>query len=138
LATTLIVSCAGGRLRELLLALETRLGVDGADRLLVPGGPLAFLEDQRARATMIEWLDLLVRGHTVELVCLVAHEDCLAYSGRLEGLAGHEREVLERDLMQVKTLVAARHPSVRVECFVVPHEPGPRPGRLTTPERVAL
>jgi hypothetical protein len=138
LATTLIVSCADGRLRELLLTLETRLGIDNADRLLVPGGPLALLEGQRSHTTMVEWLDELVGGHGVELVCLVAHEDCLAYSGRLAGLAGHEREVLERDLMRAKTLVSHRHPSVRVECFVVPYEPGSHPGRLASPERVAL
>jgi hypothetical protein len=137
LATALIVSCADGRLRELLLALETRLGVENADRLLVPGGPLALL-GQRSQATMVEWLDQLVGGHDVELVCLVAHEDCLAYSDRLAGLAGHEREVLERDLMGAKALVAGRYPSVRVEGFVVPRELGSRPGRLTAPERVAL
>jgi hypothetical protein len=137
LSTALIVSCADGRLRELLLALETRLGVENADRLLVPGGPLGLL-GQRSQATMVEWLDQLVGGHDVELVCLVAHEDCLAYSGRLAGLAGREREVLERDLVGAKALVAGRYPSLRVECFVVPRELGSRPGRLTTPERVAL
>ncbi|HJW74390.1 MAG TPA: hypothetical protein VJ787_01795 [Thermoleophilia bacterium] len=138
MATTLIESCADGRLRELLPALETRLGVADSDRLLVPGGPLALVRDQRERGVVLEWLDRLVDGHDIELVCLVSHEDYLAYSTRLMGIADGERKVLERDLASAERLIEDRYPSLRVECFVVPRELGRRPGRLASPERVAL
>jgi hypothetical protein len=134
----LIVSCADGRLRELLLALETRLDLTDADRLLVPGGPLALIEGQFGRRAMVDWLDLLVGSHDTGLVCLVSHEDCLAYADRLAKHAGGERRVLEGDLAEARRLIAGRYPTARVECFVVPRGHGGDATRLGTPERVAL
>lgn len=138
MAAALIVSCADGRLRELLLALETRLDVADADRLLVPGGPLALIEGQRGRQAMVDWLELLVRGHDMDLVCLVSHEDCLAYAHRLAGSADDERSVLEDDLAEARRLIVGRYPGIPVECFVVPCAHGGGAGRLGAPERVAL
>jgi hypothetical protein len=86
---------------------------------------------------MVDWLDLLIRGHDIGLVCLVSHEDCLAYADRLARATEAERRVLERDLGQAKQLIGVRYPAVRIECFVVPHGLGAK-GRLGSPERVAL
>ncbi len=138
MTAALILACADGRLRELLLALETRLDVVDADRLLVPGGPLALVEGQRGRQVMVDWLDLLVRGRDMGLVCLVSHEDCLAYAPRLEEHAGDERAVLERDLAEARRLIVGRYPATPVECFIVPRAHGTGAGGLGAPERVAL
>jgi hypothetical protein len=86
---------------------------------------------------MAGWLDLLIEGHDIELVCLVSHEDCLAYGGRLARSGEGERPLLERDLAEAKRLIAARYPAARVECFVVPRGHGDL-ARLGPPERVAL
>ncbi len=137
MTAAIIVACADGRLREYLLALETRLDIDGADRLLVPGGPLAFLR-QHERTTMLGWLDMLVRVRGTELLCLVSHEDCLAYADRLADTGLTERRALERDLAQAGQVVASRFASLRIEGFIVPRDPALRPGRLSAPERIAL
>ena len=137
-AATLIVSCADARLRELLLALETRLGIEAADRLLVPGGPLALLEGQHGRQAMLDWLDLLLAGHDIGLACLVSHEDCLAYARRLAGRPESERATLEGDLVAAGTLLVTRYPGLRVECFVVPRGHDGDVARLGSPGRVVL
>ncbi len=133
----IIVSCADGRLRELLLALETRLDLGEAHRLLVPGGPLTIVRDATERATVLRWLDLLVGDHVSQLICLVSHEDCLAYVDRVRRDGGGERGVLERDLHVAHGIVAQRYPSLVVEAYIVPRDPGAR-GRLGAPERLSL
>ena len=86
---------------------------------------------------MVDWLDLLVGGHDIELVCLVSHEGCLAYASRLVSAGEDERRVLERHLAQARRLIAARYPDATVECFVVPRAAGVD-GGLGSPERIAL
>jgi hypothetical protein len=120
---TLLVACVDGRLRETLRGLETRLGCEDGDRLLVPGGPLVLTDWAAEQDHILGWIEAVVRGHGVQTIYLVAHQHCLAYERKLGGFFYDEREVLERDLQVVQRKLSDRLFSVRVECFVVPwHE----------------
>jgi len=121
--TTLLVSCVDGRLRETLRELETRIGSEDGDRLLVPGGPLVLTDSTPEHDHVSAWIETIVRGHGIRTVYLVAHQHCLAYERKLGGFFYDEREVLERDLRAVQRKLGDRFFSTRVECFVVPwHE----------------
>lgn len=117
---TLLVSCVDGRLREALAELETRLGAEDGDRLHVPGGHLVLTDSAREQGHILEWMDAIVRGHGVDTIYLVAHEHCLAYERKMGGFFHDEREVIERDLLAVRSKLGDRFFSTRVECFVVP------------------
>ena len=118
--TTLLVSCVDGRLRETLREFETRVGSEGGDRLLVPGGPLALTDRAAERDHVQGWIEAIVSGHGVRTIYLVSHQHCLAYERKLGGFFYDEREVIERDLRAVRSKLGDRLYSARVECFVVP------------------
>ena len=121
--TTLLVSCVDGRLRETLRELETRIGSESGDRLLVPGGPLVLTDSALEQDHILGWMEAIVRGHGVQTIYLVAHKHCLAYQRKLGGFFYDERNVIERDLLAVQRKLSDRLFGVRVECFMVPwHE----------------
>ena len=121
--TTLLVSCVDGRLREALGELETRIGAENGDRLLVPGGPLVLTDSAPEQGHILGWMEAIVRGHGVDTIYLVAHQHCLAYQRKLGGFFHDERDVIERDLLAVQRKLGDRFFSTRVECYVVPwHE----------------
>jgi hypothetical protein len=130
----IILACSDGRLREQLLALETRLGIEGADRVQVPGGPLALLRTEHQRRSLTDWLGLLIPAHAIERICLVSHEDCLGYAPLRA--AGHdERRALERDAHAARDQLRQRLPHVVVEGYIVPFDSTAH--RFGSPERVA-
>ena len=133
---TLLVCCADGRLRESLGELETRLGCEDGDRLLVPGGPLVLTEWAPERDHVLNWVESIVRGHGVQAVYLVAHQHCLAYQRKLGGFFYDEREIIERDLHAVQRKLSDRLFSTRVECFVVPWQEHLAGGGFGTAEAV--
>ena len=117
---TLMIACVDGRLREALAELETRLDAETCDRLLVPGGPLVLTDSAPAQAQVLDWMETIVRGRGVTTICLVAHQQCLAYQRKLGGFFYDEREIVERDLLAVQRKLRDRFFSTRVDCFLVP------------------
>ncbi len=125
---SLLVSCVDGRLRQTLDELERRLGAGSDDRLLVPGGPLVLTDPASEQDHILDWIEAIVRGHSVDTIHLVAHQHCLAYQRRLGGFFYDEREVIELDLLGVQKKLRDRFFSTRVECFVVPWREQPTGG----------
>jgi hypothetical protein len=131
---TVFFACSDGRLHDPLFALETRLDATGADRLLVPGGPQTLLVTGSESTPVMRWLEVLVRGHGLERVCLVAHEDCLAYGDRVAARAGSARALAEDDLARAATIVGRQLPQTGIERYVIPWEEAA--GRFGSAERV--
>jgi len=112
-----------GRLRQALAELESRVGAEHGDRLLVPGGPLVLIDSASEQDHVLGWVEAIVRGHGVDMIYLVAHQHCLAYQRRLGGFFYDEREVIERDLLAVQRKLGDRLFGTLATCFVVPwHE----------------
>ncbi len=133
---TLLVSCVDGRLRQTLAELETRIGADNGDRLLVPGGPLVLTDWAAEQDHVLGWIEAIVRGHGVDTIYLVAHQHCLAYQRRLGGFFYDEREVIERDLLAAQRKLGDRFFSARVACFVVPWHEQPKGGGFGKAEAI--
>ena len=129
----LVLTCSDGRLHESLLALQTRLGIDHADRIAVPGGPAALLRGEQERRCLVGWLETIVPAHAVDTIVLVAHEDCLAYA-TARRVAVDERALIERDLRNARDMVRAAFHDVSVSAYRVPLEAGG--ARFGSAERV--
>jgi carbonic anhydrase len=121
----LLIGCSDGRIAGRLDALLTEIGHPDANRLLVPGGLLPFTRPGSERRVALSYVREIVDVHDVRQVILVAHQECAAYAKALGGLGFDQRELLERDLRKVKTLLETEISGVDVRCYVLPwHEDG--------------
>jgi hypothetical protein len=121
----LLIGCSDGRIASRFDALLDELGYPDANRMLVPGGPLPFTRPGSERRVALSYVREIVDVHDVRLIFLVAHQDCAAYARALGGLGFDQRELLERDLRKVKTLLETEFSGVDVRSFVIPwHEDG--------------
>ena len=125
----LLIACSDGRLSEPLARLLSELGIDTAERMLVPGGPLVLVRPGMERRVAMECLTTLVEGDCVRKVVLVSHQDCRAYERALGGLGFDQEEILTRDLRRVRTLIENAFPALDVSCYLIPwRENGAGPG----------
>ncbi len=121
----LLIGCSDGRIAARLDALLDEIGYPEANRMLVPGGPLPFTRPGSDRRVALSFVREIVDVHDVRRIFLVAHQECAGYARALGGLGFDQRELLERDLRKVKTLLETECSSVDVRCFVIPwHEDG--------------
>jgi hypothetical protein len=125
----LLIACSDGRITEPLARLLADLGIDAADRLLVPGGPLVFVRPGMARRVALECITTQIESGGVRKVVLVSHQDCRAYERALGGLGFDQAEILTRDLHRVRALVENAFPALDVSCYLIPwRENGDGPG----------
>ena len=85
---SLLIACSEGRLTETLQHLQIRRHADGADRLLVPGGPLALTRPGMERRVALSCIRGMVEGENIRRILLVSHQECGAYERSLGGLGG--------------------------------------------------
>ena len=116
----LLIACSDGRLTDPLARLLADRGVDAADRLLVPGGPLVFVRPGMERRVAMECLTTLVEVNSVAEVILVSHQDCRAYERALGGLGFDQQEILARDLRRVRGIIEQAFPTLTVRCYLIP------------------
>jgi len=117
---SLLISCSDGRVAPALDDLQRRLRIEDADRMLVPGGPLALTKTGADRRVARDCVAEIVSTHDVRRIVLVSHQDCFAYEHALGGLGFDQREILERDLRRVRADLEHDHLGVDVECYVIP------------------
>ena len=117
---SLLISCSDGRVAPALADLQQRLRIDDADRMLVPGGPLALAKTGAERRVAKDCVAQIVSTHDVRRIVLVSHQDCFAYERALGGLGFDQREILERDLRRVRADLEHDHLGVDVACYVIP------------------
>ena len=116
----LFIGCSDGRAAAALTALQDEVGAPDADRLIVPGGPLALTRPGMERRVALDYVRSVVESHGVRTIYLVSHQECAAYERALGGLGFDQQELLERDLRRVKTLLETTFPGVDVRCYVIP------------------
>jgi len=117
---SLLIACSDGRVAPALAELQERLRIEDADRMLVPGGPLALTKTGAERRVARDCVAQIVSTHDVRQIVLVSHQDCFAYERALGGLGFDQREILERDLRRVRADLEHDHLGVDVECYVIP------------------
>ncbi len=118
--TALFIACSDGRVAPCLSALQEAEDALDADRLLVPGGPLVLTRPGTERRVALDCIRTTIEVHNVRVVYLVSHQDCPAYDRALGGLGFDQQELLERDLLRVKTLLENTFADIEVRCFLVP------------------
>lgn len=116
----LLLACSDGRLTQVLEAFLVRRHAEAAERLLVPGGPLLLTRPGMQRRVALDCLHKLVEARAPRRILLVSHQDCAAYERALGGLGFDQREILERDLRRVRTLLENEFPEIEVSCWFVP------------------
>jgi carbonic anhydrase len=116
----LLIACSDGRLTQPLARLLADLGVDDADRLFVPGGPLVFARPGMERRVALECITTQIDSGGVRKVILVSHQDCRAYERALGGLGFDQQEILSRDLRRVRALIENAFPALDVSCYLIP------------------
>ena len=117
---SLLVACSDGRVAPALNDLQARLHIEDADRMLVPGGPLALTRTGAERRVARDSVSQIVKFHDIRRMVLVSHQDCFAYERALGGLGFDQQRILERDLRRVKAEVENDYLGVTVECYVIP------------------
>ncbi|MEE4276299.1 MAG: hypothetical protein V2J16_10590 [Thermoleophilia bacterium] len=118
-----LLACSDASLAPVLDRLQSDLGLTDVDRMLVPGGPLLLSRPGIERRVALECLTSLVEMHGARTVVLVSHQQCSSYERALGGFGFDQRELLERDLHRVRTVVQTTFPQVEVLAFFVPwHE----------------
>jgi hypothetical protein len=117
---TLMIGCSDGRVAARQTALLTEVGHPGANRLIVPGGPLPLTRPGSERRVALGCIREIIEAHDVRTIYLVAHQECAAYERALGGLGFDQQELLERDLRRVKTLLETTFPGVDVRSYVIP------------------
>jgi hypothetical protein len=117
---SLLVACSDGRVAPALDDLQRRLHIEDADRMLVPGGPLALTRTGAERRVAKDSVSQIVQFHAIRRIVLVSHQDCFAYERALGGLGFDQQRILERDLQRVKADLEAEYLGVTVECYVIP------------------
>jgi hypothetical protein len=124
-----LLSCSDGRLIEPLDRLRADHGLTPPHRFFVPGGPLMLARPGMERRVALDSLTTLVEGQRVRRLFLVSHQQCLAYERALGGFGFDQRELLERDLRRVRTVLESTFPQVQVFCFFIPwHDDDGRAG----------
>jgi hypothetical protein len=134
---SLVISCSDGRLTETLQRFQARRRVETADRLLVPGGPLVLTRPGMERRVAMECIRTLVEAGNARCLHLLSHQDCSAYERALGGLGFDQREILERDLRRVRTLLENELPGVEVHCWVIPWREAEAGAAFGDPESVS-
>jgi hypothetical protein len=134
--TDLLVACSDGRLNATLARFQERRRVAGACRLLVPGGPLVLTRPGMERRVALDCIRSLVESHAPRRMMLVSHQDCASYERALGGLGFDQREILERDLRRVRTLLENEFSEVEVTCWFVPWEENAEGAGFGEPQRV--
>ena len=133
---SLLIACSEGRLTETLQRLQTRRRADGADRLLVPGGPLVLTRPGMERRVALDSIRGLIESSDIRRILCVSHQDCGSYERSLGGLGFDQREILERDLRRVRTLLENEFPGVEVGCWFVPWQENGQGAAFGEPLRV--
>ena len=100
--------------------LQRRLHIEDADRLLLPGGPLALTRTGAERRVVKDCGLGDRQFHDIRRIVLVSHQDCFAYERALGGLGFDQQRILERDLRRVKADLESEYLGVEVECYVIP------------------
>ena len=134
---SLLIACSEGSLGETLQRLQTRRHAGGADRLLVPGGPLVLTRPGMERRVALDCIRGMVEGSDIRRILLVSHQECEAYERSLGGLGFDQREILERDLRRVRTLLENEFPGVDVCCWFVPWQENGQGAAFGDPLRVS-
>lgn len=116
----LVIACSDGRLIEPLARLRVSLGIEAAERLLVPGGPLVFVRPGMERRVALGCITTQIESSGVRKVILVSHQDCRAYERVLGGLGFDQQEILVRDLRRVRALIENAFPALDVSCYLIP------------------
>lgn len=117
---SLLVACSDGRVAPALDDLQRRLHIEDADRLLLPGGPLALTRTGAERRVTKDSVSQIVQYHDIGRIVLVSHQDCFAYERALGGLGFDQQRILERDLLRVKADLENDYLGVSVDCYVIP------------------
>lgn len=117
---SLVISCSDGALEEPLKVFVQRHRFEGADRMLVPGGPLVLTRPGMERRVAVGCVHMLIEVKDVRRVALVSHESCPPYEKALGGLGLDQREILERDLRRVRTLLENEFLGIDVSCWLIP------------------
>jgi len=133
----LLIACSDGTIADELTELQHRLKIDDADRMLVPGGPLALTKTGAERRVAKECVGHLVESHTVRRIVLASHQECSAYDRALGGLGFDQQSILERDLRRVKAMLEDEFFGVEVECYVIPWREGAEGAAFGRAERVS-
>jgi len=134
---SLLIACSDGTIADELSELQHRLKIDDADRMLVPGGPLALTKTGAERRVAKECVGHLVESHTVRRIVLASHQECSAYDRALGGLGFDQQSILERDLRRVKAMLEDEFFGVEVECYVIPWREGAEGAAFGRAERVS-
>jgi hypothetical protein len=134
--TDLLIACSDGRLNATLARFQERRRAAGAGRLLVPGGPLVLTRPGMERRVALDCIRGLVESHVPRRMMLVSHQDCAAYERALGGLGFDQREILERDLRRVRTLLENEFPEVEISCWFVAWEENAAGAGFGEPQRV--
>ena len=116
----LLIACSDGRIADTLSRLLAAREIEGADRLLVPGGPLVFVRPGMERRVAMECITTQISAGGVRKVILVSHQDCRAYERALGGLGFDQQEILARDLRRVRALIENAFPALDVSCYLIP------------------
>ncbi len=109
---TVAVHCSDGRLGEHVEdLLHKRLEAAQFDRLVVPGGPAALVEQAPCffeMQALTRQLQFLVEAHKLRRVLLIAHEGCAYYLDHLrvapQELEAHQRKDLQEAAGRVRQL----------------------------------
>ena len=133
----LLIACSDGTIADELSELQHRLKIEDADRMLVPGGPLALTKTGAERRVAKECVGHLVESHTVRRIVLASHQECSAYDRALGGLGFDQQSILERDLRRVKAMLEDEFFGVEVECYVIPWREGAEGAAFGRAERVS-
>ncbi len=124
---TLVVYCSDGRFaRACDEFVEQTLKIAEYDVLAVPGGPqfLCALEYlPKLRWAGNRWLDYLIKGHGLERLVLISHEDCGWYR-RLHGSHADQTARQHDDLRRARADLLATLPHLHVEAYFVSVQDG--------------
>lgn len=101
----LVVHCMDYRLQKFIQPwITVRFGYDNFDIISLAGG----VHDDEV---VLKYVELAVKIHTIQTVCLINHEDCRAY-GRDGTISRHKR-----DLINTQNKLLALFPLLHVETF---------------------
>jgi carbonic anhydrase len=101
----LVVHCMDYRLQKFIQPwITVRFGYDNFDIISLAGSVHDY-------EMVLKYVELAVKIHTIETVCMINHEDCRAY-GR-EGTYKRHRH----DLMDAQKKIQALFPKLKVETF---------------------
>jgi carbonic anhydrase len=118
--TALFIACSDGRIAASIGALQEKLGLADADRLLVPGGPLVFTRPGMERRVALDCVRTQLEVGSIRTIYVISHQECAAYQRALGGFGFDQQELLERDLARVKSLLENTFPGIEVRTYIIP------------------